>query len=325
MRCEVITVAYGSINLSSTPAGAEVYEGEKLLGRTPLQLVRVRAEKFEYEVRLPGYSSEFARGNLKESQTMSFNLRLRATGAVVFGKRWTNSLDIKMVPLGKAMLAATETRRSDFAEFARTVNQPPVPGRILDVNPDLPVTHVNRTEAEQFCRWLTDRERAKGLLEPDQEYRLPTDDEWSMAAYLPRELGATPAERSMRIEGIYPWGFSPIPLPRTGNFRDKAADPTGKQAISGYNDGAAELAPVASFKIDGRGLYDLSGNVWEWVADNWSDDAGEGVVRGAAYTTMERQQLLASYRRKIGADERLPDVGFRILLSAAGQTARTDE
>ncbi|HYF34563.1 MAG TPA: protein kinase, partial [Prosthecobacter sp.] len=181
IRCEVVTVRYGRINLSSTPAGADVYEGDRLLGRTPLQLAKVRADKFDYEVRLPGYGSEFARGNLKEGQTTSFNLRLRATGAVVFGKPWTNSLAIKMMPLGRAMLATIETRRSDFAEFARSTSLPPVPGRILDTELDLPITHITRTEAQQFCRWLTDRERAKGLLEPDQEYRLPTDDEWSMA------------------------------------------------------------------------------------------------------------------------------------------------
>ncbi|MDZ4287510.1 MAG: SUMF1/EgtB/PvdO family nonheme iron enzyme, partial [Prosthecobacter sp.] len=325
IRCEIVTIHYGRINLSSTPVGAEIYEGERLLGRTPLELPKVRADKFEYEVRLPGYRSEFARGNLKEDQAMSFNLRLRATGAVVFGKPWENSLAMKMAPLGRAMLAAIETRRRDFAEFARSTNQPPVEGRLLDQDVNLPVTLINRAEAQQFCRWLTDRERAKGLLEPDQEYRLPTDDEWSMAAYLPREKGETPAERNLRIEGIYPWGFTPVPLPRTGNFLDKAADPTGKKSILGYDDGVAGLAPAASFRMDSRGLYDLSGNAWEWVSDQWSTDAAEGVVRGAAYTTMDRQELLASFRRKVPVDARLPDVGFRIVLSIAEQTARVDE
>jgi hypothetical protein len=325
IRAEVVRILYGRISLSTTPVGAEVYEGEQLLGRTPLQLTKVRADKFEYEVRLPGYRSEFARGILKQGQATSFNLRLRATGAVVFGKPWANSLTMKMVPLGNAMLAATETRRRDFAEFARSAKLEPVAGRVLDVDLDLPITLVTRPEAEQFCRWLTDRERGKGLLEPDHEYRLPTDDEWSMAAYLPREKGATPADRSQRIEGIYPWGFTPVPLPRTGNFMDKTADKTGTKSIAGYEDGFEGLSPVSTFRVDSRGLFDLAGNVWEWVADSWAAVPVEGVVRGAAFTTLARQELLASYRRKVAVSERLPDVGFRVILSLSGQAAREDE
>lgn len=256
---------------------------------------------------------------------MSFNLRLRASGAVVFGKAWENSLGIRMVPLGRAMLAAVETRRKDFAEFARSTNQPPVEGRVLDQDPELPVTRVSRTEAEQFCRWLTDRERGKGLLEPDQEYRLPSDDEWSMAAYLPREKGASPSERSTRIEGIYPWGYAPVPTGRVANLRDKTANAGPKDSLAGYDDGHAGLAPVASFRADSRGLFDLSGNAWEWVADAWDGSGTEGVARGAAYTSHDRQELLASYRRKVGVQERADDVGFRVLLISAGLNARDEE
>ena len=325
IRTEIVGVKFGSLNIASTPAGAEVFEGERVVGRTPLALPKVRADTFSYEVRLPGYKPEIASGKLKEKQSISFNLRLRATGSVVFGKAWQNSLGIKFVPLGKAMLASTETRRKDFAEFAKATNQPPIDGRVLDAALDLPVTMVNRAEAEQFCRWLTDRERALGLLEPDQEYRLPTDDEWSMAAYLSREVGNTPAERSLRIEGIYPWGFIWPPPVKSGNFLDKTADSSGKKSIANYNDGAAETAPVGSFRADGRGLFDLSGNVWEWVSDSWSTMPDQGVLRGGAYTTAERQELLASFRRQATSAERHPDAGFRLLLWNIGQAAREDE
>ncbi|MGV3664386.1 MAG: protein kinase domain-containing protein [Prosthecobacter sp.] len=325
IRCEIVAMKSGSLNIASTPAGADVFDGEQLLGRTSLSLPRVRADAFNYEIRLPGYKPEVASGKLKEKQSISFNLRLKATGAAVFGKTWQNSLGMKFVPLGKAMLSSIETRRKDFAEFARATNQAAVDGRVLDAGPEVPVTMVNRSEAEQFCRWLTDRERAQSLLEPDQEYRLPTDDEWSMAAYLSRELGATPAERSLRIEGIYPWGFTWPPPGKSGNFFDKAADPTGKKAISGYSDTFAEASPVGSFRADGRGLFDLSGNVWEWVSDSWKDRPDQGVLRGGAFTTVERQELLASFRRQATAADRHPDAGFRVLLWNIGQNAREDE
>ncbi|MEZ5387852.1 MAG: SUMF1/EgtB/PvdO family nonheme iron enzyme, partial [Prosthecobacter sp.] len=226
---------------------------------------------------------------------------------------------------GNAMLSTIEVRRKDFAEFASATNQPPVEGRVLDAGPDLPVTMVNRSEAEQFCRWLTDRERAKGLLEPDQEYRLPTDDEWSMAAYLSREVGKTPADRSLKIEGIYPWGFIWPPPAKSGNFLDKSSGKPGKEIIPGYNDGAAGLSAVGAYRSDGRGIFDLSGNVWEWVSDPWQDMPGQGVLRGGSYTTAERQELLASFRRQSNADDRHPDAGFRLLLWNIGQPAREAE
>jgi len=279
-RTEIIRVHYGRLSIDSTPSGAAVLNGELVVGRTPLKLEKTRADKFAFEVRLPGYKSEFVRGTMKEGQAQSFNVRLKATGAIVFGKAWENSLGMKLVPLGRAMLAATETRRKDFAEFARSSNQPVTPGRDLDKAPDLPVTNVSRSEAEQFCRWLTDRERAKGLLEPDQEYRLPTDDEWSLAVNLPREIGDTAEQRSGAIGGFYPWGFTSVPPARTGNFADKTSDPAGKKSIRGYSDGHAGPAPVASFRPDSRTqIHDLAGNVWEWVADNWGKDAADGSPR----------------------------------------------
>jgi hypothetical protein len=325
IRCEIVGVKFGSLNIASTPSGADVFDGERLMGRTPLALPKVRADSFSYEISLPGYKPELAAGKLKEGQSISFNLRLKATGSVVFGKPWQNSLGIKFVPLGKAMLATIETRRKDFAEFAKATNQPPVEGRVLDTEPNLPVSMVNRSEAEQFCRWLTDRERAQGLLEPDQEYRLPSDDEWSMAAYLSREIGTNPSERSLRIEGIYPWGFIWPPPAKSGNFLDKSADKTAKVAIPKYDDGFAGLAPVGSFRADGRGLHDLSGNLWEWVSDSWNTMPDQGVLRGGAYTTSERQELLASFRRHATATDRHPDAGFRLLLWNIGQLAREDE
>ncbi len=325
IRTEIVRVPYGRLSLDSTPRGAEVFDGELRVGRTPLQLGKVRADKFEYEVRLPGYKSEFAKGNLKENQAMSFNLRLRATGSVVFGKLWENSLGIKMVPLGRAMLAATETRRRDFVEFARSTNLPPAEGRVLDRDVDLPVNFITRAEAEQFCRWLTDRERGKGLLEPDQEYRLPTDDEWSMAAYLPRELGETPAERSNRILGIYTWGFTSVPPSKLTNLFDKSADASGKKSVLGYDDGFAGLAPVASFRADSRGLHDLPGNVWEWVADAWDAAGTSGVARGGSFLTWKPNELLASYRREVPLTLRAEDVGFRVLLISSGLNARDED
>lgn len=327
VRLQVVKVPVGRLVLTTVPPGAEVLDGETVLGRTPLVLDDMRAGKFAYELRLPGYAPQTARGAVKEKEETTLNVRLRANGAVVFGSPWQNSLGIKLMPLGQALLAATETRQADFAQFARSTGLEDVRGRDLNPESNLPVVRVTRLEAVLFCRWLTERERARGLLQVDHEYRLPTDDEWSMAAYLPRERGATPAERNLRSGGIYPWGFTWPPLTKQGNLADLSADPDGAKAVPKYNDGFPGLAPAASLRPDARGFFDLSGNVWEWVLDSWSGkgDDGDGVVRGGSFKTFERKDLLASYRRPLSAEAREPDVGFRILLAPVGQFAREDD
>lgn len=328
-NCEVAKVPYGRVNIDSIPQGAEVFDGSALLGKTPLNLPKVRAGEFAFEVQFPGFKSEMAKGKLAEGQATSFNLRLRASGAVVFGKAWQNSLGMKFMPLGQAMIAAHETRRSDFAEFVKTTKQPAVPERELDKEPGFPVAYVSRADAAAFCKWLTETERAKGLLEPGQEYRLPSDDEWSMAAYLPRERGDSPSERNLIIGGIFPWGFIWPPLPKPGNFFDKKAEQGSAKGIEGYDDGFAGLAPIGSFRPDSRGLVDLSGNVWEWISEPWGGGDAQtkdfGVARGGAYTTKDRSELLASFRKHLPAGSRLPDVGFRVVLIEDDKPARLEE
>lgn len=327
--CEVARVPYGRVSIDSTPRGAEVRDGDVVLGKTPLNLPKVRAGEFQFTVEFPGFRSETAKGKLTEGQATSFNLRLRASGAVVFGKPWQNNIGMKFVPLGQAMIAVHETRRSDFAVFVKAAQQPAIPERELDREPSLPVAFVSRADAEAFCKWLTETERAKGLLEPAQEYRLPSDDEWSMAAYLPRERGDSPSERTLRIDGIFPWGFIWPPLPKPGNFFDRKAEQSGAKGIEGYEDGFASLAPVGSFRPDSRGLVDLSGNVWEWISEPWGGNDPQtkdfGAARGGAFTTRERTELLASFRKHLPAGSRLPDVGFRVILIEDEKPARPEE
>jgi serine/threonine protein kinase len=326
IRTEIARVAYGHVVLDSTPPGAEVLSQGQVLGHTPLKLAKVRASSFRFEVTMPGYREELISGSLREGQSLEFNLRLRATGAVVFEKPWVNSLGLKLVPLGKAMLAATETRRGDYHQFLLSTGGKPPAGVEMEKSSSLPMVAVSRVEAEAFCRWLTERERAKGLLEPNQSYRLPSDDEWSMAVYLPRELGQSAKARSGAIGGFYPWGFTPLPPAKTGNFADRTYAQKGNRSIAGYHDAYAGPAPVGSFSPDPRtGVHDLSGNVWEWVADPYEASPSLGVVRGGAFTTSEPRELLASYRRPLPQASREADVGFRILLAHDGEAARRDD
>ncbi|MCB1227440.1 MAG: SUMF1/EgtB/PvdO family nonheme iron enzyme [Verrucomicrobiales bacterium] len=327
VRCQVVRVETGGLRVESVPEGAEVYLSGRSVGVTPLELDAVRAGAFELELRRPGFASLEAAGNIAPGETTKLALRLRANGAVVFDEPWKNSLGMELVPLGRVLLGATEVRALDFSRFESATGRSAVAGRDLTKTPTAAVSRVSRADADEFCDWLTGVERKKGLLDETQSYRLPTDDEWSMAAYLPRERGATPAERSLRIDGIYPWGFIWPPYAKQGNFSDASRKKVvkGAPAIPKYDDGQAGVAPVASYRKDSRGLYDLSGNVWEWVADAWQPGSSDGVVRGGSFTTDDRQELLASFRLQLPAADRREDVGFRVVLAPDGVMAREEE
>ena len=93
-----------------------------------------------------------------------------------------------------------------------------------------------------------------------------------------------------------------------------------------YTDGYAGIAPVGKFKKDLSGLFDLTGNVREWVHDTYSvqppvsniieidpisTSLGRNrVVKGSSWRSGTRSTLRAAYRD--GLVNRQDDVGFRV-------------
>jgi serine/threonine protein kinase len=330
MLCEIVPVFYGRLMVQSTPAPAQVYRGEELLGATPLSLPKMEAGPLEIEVRYPGYKPETLKTTVKIGQTASLTAKLKNINAVIDGKAWTNTLSLRLVPLGKILLGATEVTRRAYREFASARKLPVLSEQALDNEAalDQPITHVTRSEAQAFCDWLTEREQAREMIDGNHRYRLPSDDEWSMAANLPREAGDSPAARHLVVGGIYPWGFTWPPIPQPGNLLDPAAAAKlGGQAkgIEGYQDNFEGIAPVGKFRADWRGVQDLAGNVWEWVSDDFGGEEADkqslGVCRGGAWDTSSRAELTASYRHPIRSDAREANVGFRVVLSD-GRAAR---
>jgi formylglycine-generating enzyme required for sulfatase activity len=249
-------------------------------------------------------------------------------------------------PVDQLFFSQWETRVQDFAAFAAasaTAIRPPSPPVPAPPDGTHPVTRITRTEAQNFCRWLTQKERSEGLLDDRREYRLPTDAEWSAAAGAPDidPLLTSPSERHLRITGVYPWLphylFPPLPdaaNPKPGgNLGDLTAARSGAlNAIApeqvkavdqlAYDDGTPFTAPVGSFRIAEFKLHDMAGNVSEFVADTYGGknpaNAPFAVTRGASWATPATSilELNTQFRRAVPPDAE-PDswTGFRAVLA----------
>jgi formylglycine-generating enzyme required for sulfatase activity len=231
----------------------------------------------------------------------------------------SNSLGMRFAPVGKVFFSIWLTRVQDFEAFAKDTGYKGTgwldPG--FKQGSDHPVVNLSWNDANQFCLWLTQKEHHEGILDPHQEYRLPTDLEWSNAVGLPHESGRTPESRDMDVPDVYPWGTQWPPPSGAGNYTGEETD--SDVAIKGYNDGFAWTSPVGSFNANKFGLFDMGGNVWEWCQDWWNDDHKQKVLRGASwYNGALRLSLLSSCRIHAAADGGTDNYGFRVVLATMG-------
>ena len=160
-----------------------------------------------------------------------------------------------------------------------------------------PVTLVTIDDAQAYCQWVA---RRSGL-----PVRLPTEAEWERAA-----RGGTDGTS-------YPWGDE-VDASRA-NF---LADPGAKQLRG--------TQPVGLYPANNYNLFDVIGNVWEWVSDWYQPDiyterlrhnpAGPPngmlrVLRGGAWVVYDQRMLRTAYRHKVPPDTYAYSIGFRIAYS----------
>lgn len=240
-------------------------------------------------------------------------------------KPFVNTFGMRFVPVPRTgvLFSQWETRVKDYAVFAaaNTVEQAwkKQAKEQTDIarEPEHPVAGVSWDEANLFCKWLTEKETAAGKLPEGAHYRLPTDEEWSRAAGLASEIGATPKERTGNNGADFPWGKGfPPPDGAGGNYADSAFH--GKfpnvEWVQGYTDGHATTAPVGSFPPNAFGLHDLGGNVWEWCEDLYEPGGTERVMRGGSWVTYGRQSMASAFRLHAAPDSH-SGTGFRCVLS----------
>jgi formylglycine-generating enzyme required for sulfatase activity len=180
------------------------------------------------------------------------------------------------------------------------------PGFVIDDRH--PVVCVSWNDSMAFIDWL---KRKTG-----KQYRLPREAEWEYAG------------RNGGRQHKYSWG--------NGDPAGNIADESGKRRFfgwtiwNGYDDGYIFTAPVGSFRPNDLGLYDMTGNVWEWCSDWYGESYYQGsprnnpegpghgsykVIRGGSWN-VSPGDVRAANRDWFGPADRGYSLGFRLGASA---------
>ena len=189
------------------------------------------------------------------------------------------------VSIGRFWIGEREVSVAEYQRFVRATGRR-APTDFGWRGDDLPVTGVSWEDASAYAVWLS-RQTGK-------HYRLPSEGEWEYAA-----AGGSTAR--------YWWGEKPL----TG--MENCAD-------CGTRYDNRQPAPTGSFAANGFGLFDVAGNVMEWVEDCYranyrvglaDADCRRHVFRGGSFHRL-LAQLTTVARGQGSPDMRMPYLGFRV-------------
>ncbi|HVF45017.1 MAG TPA: SUMF1/EgtB/PvdO family nonheme iron enzyme [Pyrinomonadaceae bacterium] len=191
------------------------------------------------------------------------------------------------------LVAETEVTNEQYRDFLKaTDHKPPEHWKGGEFPPGSalePVAGVSWNDAVAYCKWLS--------REINAEVRLPTEAEWQAAA-------------RGREERKYPWG---------NDWDERAAD----SAEAGGRVRAVKSFPAGKSP---SGAYDMAGNVWEWVADEWRGEDGEPKVKdGVTFYVIKggsakepRSLVNVESRYGVAADKSSAALGFRYVVRRQG-------
>lgn len=219
-----------------------------------------------------------------------------------------------------------EVSNGEFRRWKEEHSSSAMRGQTLDMD-NQPAVNLRWEEAAYFCNWLSRQEglplfyleengAITGINVDSHGYRMPTEAEWAWLAKIDTDDTVL----------MFPWGDSNYPPSSlSGNYADQSAVKFLSFTLSNYNDGFPVSAKIGSFEPNNKGIYDLSGNVAEWISDFYDirplrgapeiDPLGpevgnRHVIRGASWAMGSRSELRMSYR-DAGSDGRM-DTGFRL-------------
>ena len=319
----------GNLSVNYKPFGADVYVDGKKLGQSPRVFNGLLIGNHQVEVRKDGYATDKKSVTISEGQTMSISGTLSSTpvsssngntssSSLVSGGNTISipvkkgiSIDMVKVEAGTFMMGATSEMENPYS-WEKPVHQVTLPhdyymGKyevtqalwktVMGSNPsyfkgdDLPVEEVSWEDCQEFISKLNSMIGRK--------FRLPTEAEWEYAA------------RGGKKSRGYQYGGS-------SNISDVA-----------WYDGnsGSKTRPVGTKQANELGIYDMSGNVYEWCQDwkgsyvNSSQTNPTGAVSGSYRVYRggswyyDARYCRSSYRNSGAPGCHLNRLGLRLVLS----------
>ena len=170
---------------------------------------------------------------------------------------------------------------------------------------DRPVINVSWQDIQQYLNWLNTR---LGLMGQKDAYRLPSEAEWEYASRAGMQTSYSFGDDASEL-GLYAW------------YRDNSQGKT---------------QPVGQKRPNGFGLYDMHGNVWDWMQDQYSNDYTGAPLNGSAREFSENpsrvlrggswvslpQNLRSAYRDGNAPSNRSDSLGFRVARTLTQRQAR---
>ena len=193
-------------------------------------------------------------------------------------------------------------------------------------NPKNPVEQVSWEDAQEFCQKLNQLTGKK--------YRLPTEAEWEYACRAGTQTRYYFGDDQSLLKE-YAWYGDNSGDSFLDTIKMWDADPNWENYYKKLMDNNCKTHPVGEKKLNNWGLYDMSGNVWEWCEDPWHDsyankpeniknngntiwsssDISFRVLRGGSWNNNSRNCRSAN-RNRNNADVRNNNIGFRLAVSA---------
>lgn len=206
----------------------------------------------------------------------------------------TEQMPKHQVEIEEFEIGKTEITLGEYKEYIKDTGQNNIlTDEFIEKNhqgDDAPVVMISYNDAIKYIAWLNENF--------DGTFRLPTEAEWEYAC-------------------------------KALNDNKFCGSDIADEVAWYKQDGAAKQRPVARKKPNAFGLYDMSGNVWEWTSDcyhftyknaptdgsSWNENCQSeaNMVRGGSWNSGNTHDIKSTTRYSINKNERYDFMGFRVV------------